>query len=83
LGIQSIISNRWSASWFHAGGRKSPRRSGFSRAVDVAAGRRGRDRRFLVTQIKKVLAPHTKAEEKIVYDAVIAARALSKKSSRK
>lgn len=51
--------------------------------MDVAAGRRGRDRRFLVTQIKKVLAPHTKAEEKIVYDAVIAARALSKKSSRK
>jgi hemerythrin superfamily protein len=32
------------------------------------------ERRALVKQIKEALVPHTKAEEKIVYDAVIALR---------
>lgn len=31
-----------------------------------------RDQKSLVTQIKKALVPHTKAEEKVVYDAVLA-----------
>jgi hemerythrin superfamily protein len=50
---------------------------------DLNASTNGRERRSLVTQIRKALVPHTKAEEKIVYDAVIAARASSKKDSRK
>jgi hemerythrin superfamily protein len=33
-----------------------------------------RERKSLVRQIKKALVPHTKAEEKTVYDAVIAAK---------
>ena len=32
------------------------------------------ERKSLVTQIKEALIPHTKAEEKVVYDAVIALR---------
>ena len=35
---------------------------------------RARERRELVHRIKAALVPHTKAEEKIVYDAVIALR---------
>jgi hemerythrin superfamily protein len=31
-----------------------------------------RDQKSLVAQIKKALVPHTKAEEKVVYDAVLA-----------
>jgi hemerythrin superfamily protein len=31
-----------------------------------------RDQNSLVAQIKKALVPHTKAEEKVVYDAVLA-----------
>jgi hemerythrin superfamily protein len=42
-----------------------------------------KERKSLVGQIKKALVPHTKAEEKIVYDAVIAVRTASKEESKK
>ena len=37
-----------------------------------------KERKSLVAQIKAALVPHSKAEEKIVYDAVIAAKANAK-----
>jgi hemerythrin superfamily protein len=38
----------------------------------LEAAESARERRSLVSQIKAALIPHTKAEEKVVYDAVIA-----------
>ncbi|HVZ27461.1 MAG TPA: hemerythrin domain-containing protein [Rhizomicrobium sp.] len=50
---------------------------------DLNDSSNARERKSLVAQIKKALLPHTKAEEKTVYDAVIAARTSSKEDSQK
>ena len=44
--------------------------------VDSGAGR---DQKILVSRIKAALVPHTKAEEKIVYDAVLALKGIPAK----
>ena len=44
--------------------------------VDSGAGR---DQKILVSKIKAALVPHTKAEEKIVYDAVLALKGIPAK----
>jgi hemerythrin superfamily protein len=45
----------------------------------LANSDRGRDQKALVSKIRAALVPHTKAEEKIVYDAVLALKGVAAK----
>jgi len=45
---------------------------------NLAKSDNGRDQKALVSKIKAALVPHTKAEEKIVYDAVLALKGAAK-----